>query len=52
MLLDTISMGVFCRKSKLAQHAYEEGNRESWYEARILGTQSNGRYRKRPIWHA
>jgi hypothetical protein len=33
-------------KSKLAQHAYEEGHRVGWDEARILETESNNRYRK------
>jgi hypothetical protein len=31
-------------KSKLAQHAYEEGHRAGWDQARIL--ESNSRYRK------
>jgi hypothetical protein len=34
-------------KSKFAQHAYEEGQRVAWDEARILGIKRN-----RPIWHA
>jgi hypothetical protein len=33
-------------KSKLAQHAYEEGHRVGWDEARIFETESNSRYRK------
>jgi hypothetical protein len=33
-------------KSKLAQHAYEEGHRVVWDEARILEIESNSRYRK------
>jgi hypothetical protein len=33
-------------KSKLAQHAYEEGHRVGWEEARILEIESNSRYRK------
>jgi hypothetical protein len=33
-------------KSKLAQHAYEEGHRVGWDDARILETESNSRYRK------
>jgi hypothetical protein len=33
-------------KSKLAQHAYEEGDRVFWEEARILESESNSRYRK------
>jgi hypothetical protein len=33
-------------KSKLAQHAYEEGHRVDWDEARILDIESNSRYRK------
>jgi hypothetical protein len=41
-------------KSKLAQHAYEEGHRVCWDDARILEIESNSRYRKynQPIWHA
>jgi hypothetical protein len=33
-------------KSNLAKHAYEEGHRVGWYEARILEIESNSRYRK------
>jgi hypothetical protein len=33
-------------KSKLVQHAYEEGHRVGWDEARILEIESNSRYRK------
>jgi hypothetical protein len=33
-------------KSKLAQHAYEEGHRVSWDEVRVLETESNSRHRK------
>jgi hypothetical protein len=33
-------------KSKLAQHAYEEGHGVSWDEARILEIVSNSRHRK------
>jgi hypothetical protein len=33
-------------KSKLAQHAYEDGHNVGWDEARILEIESNGRYRK------
>jgi hypothetical protein len=33
-------------KSKLAQHAYEEGHRVIWDEARKLEIESNSRYRK------
>jgi hypothetical protein len=33
-------------KSKLAQHAYEEGPRVIWDEARILEVESNSRHRK------
>jgi predicted GIY-YIG superfamily endonuclease len=36
----------FLEKSKLAQHAYEEGHRVGWKEARILETASSSRYRK------
>jgi hypothetical protein len=32
--------------SKPAQHAYEEGHRIGWNEARDLETESNSRYRK------
>jgi hypothetical protein len=33
-------------KSKLAQHAYEEGHRIGWEEAEILKIETNSRYRK------
>jgi predicted GIY-YIG superfamily endonuclease len=33
-------------KSKFAQHAYEEGHRVGWDEARIWAIESNSRYRK------
>jgi hypothetical protein len=33
-------------KSKSAQHAYEEGHRVGWDEARILVIENNSRYRK------
>jgi hypothetical protein len=33
-------------KSKLVQHAYEEGHRVGWDEARILEIESNSRYTK------
>jgi hypothetical protein len=33
-------------KSKLAQHAYEEGHRVCWDEGRVLEIESNSRYRK------
>jgi hypothetical protein len=33
-------------KSNLAHHAYEEGHRVGWNEARILKIESNNRYRK------
>jgi hypothetical protein len=33
-------------KSKLAQHACEEGHKVEWDEARILETDSNSKYRK------
>jgi hypothetical protein len=33
-------------KSKSAQHAYKEGHRVGWDEARILEIESNSRYRK------
>jgi hypothetical protein len=32
--------------SKLAQHAYKEGHRVTWDEARILEIESNSRHRK------
>jgi predicted GIY-YIG superfamily endonuclease len=36
----------FLEKSKLAQHAYEEGHRVGWNNARVLEIESNNRYRK------
>jgi hypothetical protein len=33
-------------KSKLAQHAYEEGHGVGWGEAKILEIERNSRYRK------
>jgi hypothetical protein len=33
-------------KSKLAQHAYEEGHRVGYDKARILGNEHNSRYKK------
>jgi predicted GIY-YIG superfamily endonuclease len=44
-------------KSKLAQHAHEEGHKVSWDEVVILEIESNSRYRKYKeliwsIWHA
>jgi predicted GIY-YIG superfamily endonuclease len=36
----------FLEKSKLAQHAYEEGHTLGWDDARILEIESNCRYRK------
>jgi hypothetical protein len=33
-------------KSKLAQHAYEEGYMVRWDDTRILEIESNSRYRK------
>jgi hypothetical protein len=33
-------------ESKLAQHAYEEGHRVGWDDARVLEIESNSRYRK------
>jgi hypothetical protein len=33
-------------KSELAKHAYEEGHRVAWDEARILEIEINSRYRK------
>jgi hypothetical protein len=37
---------VFWKKSKLAQHAYKEGQRVIWDEARIFEIESNSRHRK------
>jgi hypothetical protein len=37
---------VLLEKSKLAQHAYEEGHRVGWDETRIWEIESNSRYRK------
>jgi hypothetical protein len=37
---------VLLEKSKLAQHAYDEGHKVGWDEARILEIESNSRYRK------
>jgi hypothetical protein len=37
---------LLLEKSKLAQHAYEEGNRVGWDDAKILETESNSKYRK------
>jgi hypothetical protein len=34
------------QKSKLAQHAYDEGHEIGWDEARILEVENNSRYRK------
>jgi hypothetical protein len=34
------------KKSKLAQHAYEQGYRVGWDDDRILEIESNSRYRK------
>jgi hypothetical protein len=33
-------------KSKLAQHAYEEGHKIGWDKARILDTESQSKYSK------
>jgi hypothetical protein len=33
-------------KSKLAQHAYEEGHKVGWDKARILDIESHNKYRK------
>jgi hypothetical protein len=33
-------------KSKLSQHAYEEGQRVGWDEAKILKNENNSRYNK------
>jgi hypothetical protein len=37
--------GGILEQSKLAQHAYEEGHKVGWNEARILEIESNLRYR-------
>jgi hypothetical protein len=37
---------VILEKSKLAQHAYEEGHKVGWDDATILEIESNSRYRK------
>jgi hypothetical protein len=42
---DNLKEGLL-EKSKLAQHAYEEGHRVGWDEAVILEVESNSRYRK------
>jgi predicted GIY-YIG superfamily endonuclease len=36
----------FLEKSKLPQHAYEEGHRVGWNDARVWEIESNSRYRK------
>jgi hypothetical protein len=33
-------------KSKLAKHAYEEGHKVGWDQARILDIESHSKYRK------
>jgi hypothetical protein len=33
-------------KSRLAQHAYEEGHKVMWDDARVLEIERNSRYRK------
>jgi hypothetical protein len=37
---------IFLEKSKLAQHAYEEGHRICWKGAKVLQIESNTTYRK------
>jgi hypothetical protein len=37
---------MISENSKLAQHAYEEGHRIGWDEARIWEAESNSKYRK------
>jgi hypothetical protein len=37
---------LLLEKSKLVQHAYEEGHRVGWDEARFLEIESYSRYRK------
>jgi hypothetical protein len=41
-----VTFSGLLEKSKLAQHAYEEGHRVGWADARILETENNSRYRK------
>jgi hypothetical protein len=41
-----ISKRVFWKNRKLAQHAYEEGHKVGWDEARILDIDSHRKYRK------
>jgi hypothetical protein len=36
----------YLEKSKLAQHAFEEGHKVEWDGAKILEIESNSRYRK------
>jgi hypothetical protein len=45
MNIGTISEYLL-EKSKLAQHAYEEGHKVGWDEARILEIESHNRCRK------
>lgn len=52
--MSTISESLL-EKSKLVQHACEEGHREVWEEAIILKLEviaAVGNTRKWPIWHA
>jgi hypothetical protein len=54
MNMSTISESLL-EKSKLVQHACEEGHRVGWEEAMILKLEviaTIGNTRKRPIWHA
>jgi hypothetical protein len=46
MNIGTIKKGGLLEKSKLAQHAYDEGHNVGWDDARILEVESNSRYRK------
>jgi hypothetical protein len=46
MNIGAISKEALLEKSKLAQHAYEEGHNVSWDEATILEVESNSRYKK------
>jgi hypothetical protein len=42
----TITNRVLSKKSKLAQHSYEEGITVGLHDTRILDIESNSRYRK------
>jgi hypothetical protein len=42
----TYTSNAFFKKSKLAQHPYEEGHRTCWQEAKVLQIEPNTTYRK------